>query len=133
MSGEEWTHELPVVMEDPMGMHARPAVRLVCRLVCGGFRARYGIVSKGREAVLSERVGIYSLVSRLVDLRIDGGEEVEVFSEGPDAEFVLTVFREELARERPTPDEDFTADLHAVAMTALREKVLRRTQRLRAG
>ncbi len=102
MSGEEWTHELPVVMEDPMGMHARPAMYLLAYLRQAAPGTRFGLCWGGREVDFGEASEVGPL-ALLHHADIKGGQEVLALASGPDAEYVLDGVEEVFAQRR-TPE-----------------------------
>jgi phosphoenolpyruvate-protein phosphotransferase len=71
------SHELPVLIRDPAGLHARPAARLVEE--ARRHESSLRVVHAGSESPLTSMVGLLTLGVRM-------GDEVVVRGEGPDAE-----------------------------------------------
>lgn len=94
---ETQTYERRVVMEDPKGMHARPAMLLIAHLRRAAPGTRFGLWRDGRLEDFGEaaKVGPLALCNRA---DVGGGEEVLALASGPDAGYVLDAVAEVFAR-----------------------------------
>lgn len=72
--------EHEVIIDDPLGLHARPAARLV--VVAGGFHSTVTLACRGSTADAKSILGVMTLAAR-------HGDRVRIVAHGPDERAAL--------------------------------------------